>query len=108
MKQYEILPMDKVDFSATGTKATMQSIAFLLSTMKMTCPLDREFGWEPDVDSPPAVARAINESRIIEAISEQIEGAEIDSIEWVALTIEDAEQGILSPKVRVVIDGEQI
>lgn len=106
MKQYEILPMDKVDFSATGTKATMQSIAFLLSTMKMTCPLDREFGWEPGVDLPIDVAKAVNESRIVEAISDQINNAEVERIVWEENKEENKQEGILTPRVMVVIYDE--
>ena len=106
MKQYEILPMDKVDFSASGTKATMQSIAFLLSTMKMTCPLDREFGWEPGVDLPIDVAKAVNESRIVEAISDQINNAEVERIVWEENKEENKQEGILTPRVMVVIYDE--
>ena len=106
MKQYEILPMDKVDFSATGTKATMQSIAFLLSTMKMTCPLDREFGWEPGVDLPIDVAKAVNESRIVEAISDQINNAEVERIVWEENKEENKQEGISTPRVMVVIYDE--
>lgn len=103
MRRYEILPMNTVDFSATGTKAIMQNIAFILNTMKMTCPLDRSFGWEPDIDSPLDVSRALNESRIVEAISEQVRGAEVESVEWVK---SDTLDGVISPKVKVLIYEE--
>lgn len=66
--QYTVEPLTQIDFGATGVKEVLQNVAFILSTPVYSCPMDRAFGWIPDLDSPINVAAATNEARMIQAI----------------------------------------
>jgi phage baseplate assembly protein W len=66
--QYVVTPLKEMDFGATGVKEILQNVSFILSTMPYSCPLDRGFGWEPDIDSPIHLSSATSAARIAQAI----------------------------------------
>lgn len=99
----EVSILKKINFSATGVEAIIQNVAFILSTYIMTCPLDREFGWLPDLDGPIQRAQAINKARIIEAVHKYEPRAVVESVHYQQDT-EDAQRGLLRPVVKVVIE----
>ncbi|CDX01307.1 GpW/Gp25/anti-adapter protein IraD [Desulfitobacterium hafniense] len=98
--QYDVRPLKVFDFGATGAQEVLQNVAFILSTMLDSCPMDRGFGWNPDLDSPTQAAKARNAARIIQAIQEQEPRATVEEIRFEG----DALNGQLKPIVRVSID----
>ncbi|KYD02629.1 hypothetical protein B4102_0223 [Heyndrickxia sporothermodurans] len=98
--QYHVTSLQKVDFGATGINEILQNISFILSTMKFSCPLDREFGWEPDLDSPINIAQARNTNRIIEAIQENEPRVVVDEVQITG----NALDGEIKAIIRVVPD----
>lgn len=99
--QYTVTPFKEVDFGATGVKEVLQNVSFILATMANTCPLDREFGWEPDLDSPINLAIATNSARIIQAIQENEPRAIVEEVQETGNALE----GQLKVIVRVTVDG---
>lgn len=100
--QYTVTPFQEVNFGATGVEEVLQNVAFILSTMIGTCPLDREFGWEPDLDDPIDVAQATNTARIIQAIQEHEKRAIVDEVQVTGNPLD----GQLKVIIRVTTDGE--
>lgn len=98
--QYEVSSLETIDFGAKGVNAILQNVAFILSTFKYSCPLDREFGWIPDIDSPINLAKATNAARILEAIQDNEPSVIVDEI----ITEGNALDGNLKLIVRVRID----
>lgn len=96
-------PTVHYDFGVTGVQEVLQNISFILSTTVFSCPLDRDFGWLPDLDSPIIAAKATNAARITEAIQLNEPRAIVQEITFEG----DGLEGILKPTVRVIID-EQI
>lgn len=68
--KYVVTPIKEIDFGATGIKAILQNVSFILSTVVYSCPMDRKFGWTPDIDSPIHISRATNIAQIIQAIQD--------------------------------------
>lgn len=97
---YEVKPVNQIDFGATGVKEIIQNVSFILSTTKFSCPMDREFGWEPDIDSPINLAKATNATRIIQAIHDYEPRAIVEEITFESNPL----NGELKPIVRVMID----
>lgn len=98
--EYEVTTFQNIDFGATGVKEVLQNISFILSTMVGSCPMDREFGWIPDLDSPIQLAQATNVSRIIQAINENEPRATVEEVRIES----DPFNGKIKPIVRVIID----
>lgn len=98
--QYEVTKLNEIDFGATGVKEVLQNISFILSTVVYSCPMDRRFGWEPDLDSPFNVAAATNSARIIQAIQENEPRAIVEEIRVEG----NALDGEIKAVVRVTID----
>jgi uncharacterized protein len=98
--QYVVTPFKEVDFGATGIKEIIQNVSFILSTVIFSCPLDREFGITPDLDSPVTIAQATNAANIIQAIQEYEPRAIVDEV----LFEGNALDGQLKPIVRITID----
>lgn len=98
--QYEVTALEEIDFGATGVKEVLQNVAFILSTMKYSCPMDREFGWEPELDGPIHISRATNIARIIEAIQENEPRAIVNEV----ITSGNALDGHTKFLVRVIVD----
>ncbi|MEK4255413.1 GPW/gp25 family protein [Ureibacillus sp. FSL K6-2830] len=102
----EVSVLKKINFSATGVEAIIQNVAFILSTYAMTCPLDREFGWVPDLDGPVQRAQAVNKARIVEAIQKFEPRAVVVSV-YYEQDADDAQRGLLRPVVKVVIEEDE-
>lgn len=101
---YTVNPMENIDFGATGAKEVLQNVAFILSTFKMSCPLDREFGYNPPIDEPMSIRASLTGSRIIEAINQFEPRAEVVDVQVEV----DAQNGKVVPKVSVTINAESI
>jgi uncharacterized protein len=97
---YEVSKLNEIDFGATGIKEVLQNVAFILSTVVYSCPMDRGFGWEPDIDSPINVAIAVNSARIIQAIQTNEPRAIVEEIQVEG----NALDGEIKAIVRVSID----
>jgi phage baseplate assembly protein W len=71
---YEITSSSSItiDYAATGDAAILQSATFLLATFAGTCPLHREFGWDPPLDDPSEFAKASMSAQIIERLEREI------------------------------------
>jgi len=94
---YEVKPLQQINFGATGIDEILQNVAFILATMVDSCPMDREFGWEPDLDSPINAAMATNAARIVQAIQENEPRAIVEDVRFEGNFLE----GELRPVVRV-------
>lgn len=103
--EYEVTAMSNIDFGATGVAEVLQNVAFILSTPIMSCPLDREFGWDWGIDDPIHIRKARYTYEVTEAITKFEPRAIVQSV-----TFEQADvlNGQLRPKVRVSIDAESI
>ncbi|MBB5148664.1 GPW/gp25 family protein [Ureibacillus thermosphaericus] len=102
----EVGILNSINFNATGPDEVIQNVAFILSTYQMTCPLDREFGWIPDLDGPIQRAQAINKARIVEAIHTFEPRAVVESIRY-EQDSEDSQRGLLKPVAKVVIEEDE-
>lgn len=98
---YDVEPMKNINFGATGVEEILQNVAFIMSTAMMSCPLDREFGWDMTViDTPINIAKARITAKLTEAINKFEPRALIESIEVTG----DGLVGSLKPKVKVKIN----
>ncbi|MEX3625827.1 GPW/gp25 family protein [Viridibacillus arvi] len=100
MEIYTVNKINEIDYGATGIAEILQNVAFILSTYKYSCPLDREFGWEPSLDNPIDQAEAENTAAIIEAIEEYEPRATIVEI----IVESDKLEGHQNITVRVGVD----
>ncbi|MCT8975487.1 GPW/gp25 family protein [Clostridium sp. CX1] len=98
--QYEVTNLSKIDFGATRTKEVLQNVSFILSTFVYSCPMDRNFGWIPDLDSPIIAAQAINSARIMKAINDNEPRAIVEEIRFEG----NRKDGQLKTIVRVSVD----
>lgn len=98
--QYEVTQLNQIDFGATGVKEVLQNVSFILSTVVYSCPMDRGFGWAPDLDSPIQIAQVTNSARIIQAIQENEPRAVVDEIQVIGNALEGETKAI----VRVTIN----
>ncbi|MFJ8100428.1 GPW/gp25 family protein [Lysinibacillus sp. NPDC096212] len=98
---YDVEPMQNIDFGATGVEEILQNVAFIMATAMMSCPLDRDFGWDMTViDTPINIAKARITAKLTEAINKFEPRALIESIEVTG----DGLVGSLKPKVKVKIN----
>lgn len=97
MNLYLISLLDKLNFAATGKEAIIQNARFALSTILNSCPLDRNFGWDPPVDMPNEYAKTVFASKIVELLSNAAPELSIVDIEFKT----DSNTGHLYPYVRV-------
>lgn len=97
---FEVGILKEIDFGATGVKELLQNVSFILSTQTYSCPMDREFGWTPDLDTPIVAASAINTARILEAIQDNEPRVTVEEIR----TEGNLLNGELKPIVRVKIN----
>lgn len=104
--EYEVTDeLTGIDFGATGVKEILQNIRMILATPEFSCPMDRNFSWSPDIDSPLPVAQARITARLVEAIQTYEPRAEVTDISF-----QDSEplNGMLKPRVRVRIRETEI
>lgn len=92
--------LEKIDFGATGIKEILQNVKTILTTMKYSVPLDRNFGITGKaLDQPTPVAQAILTAEIVGAINKYEPRVRVTKVSY------DAElDGKLVPKVRVIIN----
>ncbi len=99
MAEYEITGgLAQIDFGATGTAEILQNIRMILATVVFSCPLDRGFAWNPDVDAPINVVQATQTARIVEAIRKYEPRAQVVNVSY-----QGDLSGVLRPVVKVVI-----
>lgn len=101
---YEVEPMKSIKFGATGVEEILQNVAFILSTAILSCPLDREFGWNMGIDEPIQLRKA----RIIHDVTEAIGNFEPRAIVESVEVDGDGLAGKLTPRVKVKINDESI
>ena len=78
----------------------LQNVRTILTTMKGSVPLDRDFGLDGSVlDRPVSALRAILTTNIIEAVEKYEPRVKVKEVNFAG----DAEEGIVIPTVRVVI-----
>lgn len=102
----EVGVLNSIDFNATGVDEVIQNVAFIMSAYTLSCPLDRAFGWIPDLDGPIQRAQARNKARIIEAIHTFEPRATVETI-YYEQDAEDAQRGLLKPVAKVVIEEDE-
>ncbi|QQE75728.1 GPW/gp25 family protein [Brevibacillus composti] len=91
-----------INFAATGTEEILQNVRTILATIAFTCPLARDFAWNPDVDAPINVVQAQIIQRVMTAIRTWEPRVEVVSITFDG----DPLNGQLKPKVKVrIADG---
>lgn len=96
--------MKNINFGATGVEEILQNVAFVLATSIMSCPLDREFGWNTGLDDPINIRKARIVHEITEAVAKFEPRAIIESVEVTG----DGLQGKLVPRAKVRINDESI
>lgn len=82
----------------------LQNVAFILSTSIMSCPLDREFGWNMGIDDPINIRKAKIVYEITEAVAKFEPRATIESV----VVTGDGLEGKLIPRAKVRINDESI
>ncbi|MEG0261002.1 MAG: hypothetical protein RR651_14125 [Lysinibacillus sp.] len=97
---YEVEPLKNINFAATGVEEILQNVAFIMSTSIMSCPLDREFGWNMGIDDPIVIRKAKIVYELTEAITKFEPRAVVESVTVTG----DGLQGKLRPKVKVSIN----
>lgn len=92
-----------IDFAPVSEYAEIiQNIRCIMSTIKQSVPLDRDFGVDASyVDKPMAVAEAMLADEIISAIQKYEPRVTVSSIDFTATV-----NGQLIPKVQVTINEE--
>lgn len=101
---YTVNPLENINYGATGEQEILQNVAFVLSTFKMSCPLDRGFGYEPPLDIPINVGIQLSASRVVEAINRFEPRVTVHEVNVAS----DPLQGKVMPKVKVTINAESI
>lgn len=96
-------PVKGIDFAPSSEAAEiMQNLRTIISTIKYSVPLDRDFGVDASyVDKPTAVAEAMLADEIVAAIQKYEPRVTVESISFTA----DVD-GQLIPKVQVAINGK--
>lgn len=100
MEEYEVSSLSTIDFGATGREEILQNVAFIISTFKDSCVLDRKFGWAPEIDIPIQLAEQVNIAKVIEAVQIYEPRATIVKVNTSGNPLE----GNLNIKLRVIIN----
>lgn len=102
---YDVLaqPVKGIDFAPASEAAEiLQNLRTIITTTKYSVPLDRDFGVNAEMlDKPMAVAQAQLQSEIIMAIKTYEPRVTVTGISFTG-----TDEGILIPKVQVMINGE--
>lgn len=102
---YDVLaqPVKGIDFAPASEAAEiLQNLRTIITTTKYSVPLDRDFGVNAEMlDKPMAVAQAQMQSEIIMAIKTYEPRVTVTGISFTG-----TDEGILIPKVQVMINGE--
>jgi phage baseplate assembly protein W len=90
----------KIQIGLTGVPAILQNVRMIMATPTYSCPLDRDFAWAPDLDSPIQVAKERNISRLAAAIRKYEPRAQ-----FVSATVDvDGLTGVLRYRVKISIE----
>lgn len=106
--KYKVTLDNKINFAPESeTEEILQNIRTILSTRIGTVPLARDFGttWE-HIDKPYPVAKALMQSVVIDAITENEPRATVEAVEFDDEAA-DAMEGILRPIVIVSIGQDE-
>ncbi|WP_415818446.1 hypothetical protein [Mesobacillus thioparans] len=102
---YEVSIIQSIDYGATGVDAILQNVRFIMSTIKNSCVMDREFGLSQDViDAPIPLAQSLLASEYIFAIESREPRVTVEQVEFEENPIE----GILIPRVKVVVISDEV
>jgi hypothetical protein len=89
-------------FPKSGVEEILQNVKTILSTVRGSVPLDREFGISADlIDAPTPAAQARSMAEIVEAVARDEPRAEIT-----AVSFSGDSDGRLIPKVKVRIRAD--
>lgn len=99
--EYEVTDRVEIDFGASGIEATLQNVSFLIGSLVESFPMDRSFGWAPDVDAPFSVVESSASAQLIELIHQHEPTVEVVEV---IIQERDVLNGILKPIVRVSIN----
>jgi hypothetical protein len=93
--------LETIEIGATGRREIIQNVKTILSTVKGSVPLDREFGIKGDyVDQPMQVARALYAAEIVEEVEKQEPRVKVTQVTW---GTDDAMDGKMKPIVRIKV-----
>lgn len=102
METEVLATLDKIEIGATGLTEIVQNVRTILTTLKGTVPLDRDFGLNAIfLDNPGPRAMALASAEIPGAVEQWEPRARVTSVEWVDL---DSMDGRLIPRVRIRIE----
>lgn len=90
----------EIDYSASGIKAKLQNIRFIINSFAYSCVLAREIGFEAAVDAPIQIAPALNSTALIQALNNYDTTIIVERID----TVVDAQTGKIKFKVKVNFD----
>ena len=98
----EVTPLITVNFNpATTLEEIVQNVRCIISTVKGSVPLDRDFGLDFEgLDTPMPQAQMLFRMHLIEAISKYEPRVQIKSITFTKSAVDD---GALTPHVTVEI-----
>lgn len=88
-----------INFGATGVEEIKQNVRMILTTPQFSCPLFRDFAWNPEIDAPINIQQAKITSRLIAAIRKYEPRARPISVSFQG----DGLSGVLKPTVRIAI-----
>ena len=107
--KYTVSLLQEIDFApSTEVAEILQNVRTILSTLRGSVPLDRDFGltWNY-VDKPIAEVKMLHIAAVIEAIEDYEPRARVQSIEF-GDSMTDAMEGLLNCRVVVSIGEEEI
>lgn len=97
----------EIDFAPeTALEEIMQNVRTILTTVKFSVPLDRDFGISGDVIDNPLddATQALLQAEVFEALRRYEPRAEIVQIKFKA----DEKEGVIRPVIRIKIKEEYI
>lgn len=97
--------LEAVEIGLVGQAEIVQNVAVILSTIKGTVPLDREFGISAGfLDKPMPVAQALTAGEIAAEVEKQEPRVKVTKVDF--LETDQAMDGVLLPRVSIIIKGE--
>ena len=94
--------LQTIEIGATGRREIIQNVNTILSTIKGTVPLDREFGISGEyLDKPLPIAMAMYAADIVAEVEKQESRVKVTQVAWDQSA--DAGAGKLVPIVRIKI-----
>ncbi|TEB13356.1 GPW/gp25 family protein [Pelotomaculum propionicicum] len=103
--EYTVTGSDSpIDFGATDIAEILQNVRMILATPAFSCPMDRDFAWNPDIlDGPINIVQAKLAARIVVAIRKYEPRVQVKSVNFQE---GNGQNGVLKPVVKVrVADG---